>query len=276
MKRLFWLLPVLLAMLVTGCLKENLNDPKTIVLMGTESDVKPIEAVIPNVLLDYIQDADSMSLPLVLNLPSGANPPDIQGEFLFTPVELYKSNVQTQSYIDTMFLRFGGDSSTYPVEVEEVYHAGDILVQGSDTTVFSNDTTIITMGTTVYYPNGQHNMLVPVDFKGEVAEGDEYKTKSTNAFVMGNGDDFTVYFTVDYDCEVNVEGQQTEFKLKKGYIVTGTMTPNGIDHAVVVCINMEVDNVAVQSLENQIFCYRVQSNSGGPFGMAIRQQWYHN
>ncbi|MCR5645898.1 MAG: hypothetical protein K6F96_05870 [Bacteroidales bacterium] len=272
MKRLFWLLPVLLAMLVTGCLKENLNDPKTIVLMGTESDVKPIEEVIPNVLLDYIQDADSMSLPLVLNLPSGANPPDIQGEFIFTPVELYKSNVQTQSYIDTMFLRFGGEPSTY--QVEKVYHVGDTLIQGSDTTVLSADTTIITMET--YYPNGQQNMLVPVDFKGEVAEGDEYKTKSTNAFVMGNGDDFTVYFTVDYDCEVNVEGQQTEFKLKKGYIVTGTMTPNGIDHAVVVCINMEVDNVAVQSLENQIFCYRVRSNTGGPFGMAIRQQWYHN
>ena len=47
MKRLFWLLPILLATLVTGCLKDDPNE-RTIVLLGTESEVKPIEEVIPD------------------------------------------------------------------------------------------------------------------------------------------------------------------------------------------------------------------------------------
>ena len=62
MKRLFWLLPILLATLVTGCLKDDPSE-RTIVLLGTESEVKPIEEVIPDTLTVFIKDSVALNLP---------------------------------------------------------------------------------------------------------------------------------------------------------------------------------------------------------------------
>ena len=282
MKKLFWLLPLLLAMLVTGCLKDNPNGG-TIVLLGTEPDVRLINEVIPDTLLVFITDTAAMGDSLVLNLPTGNMPPKIEGEYLFGPRTLYKYNGYHPVANDSIFLRFGGEQASLQVPEDHHYHAGDVLIQGSDTMVFTSDTTIQVMGSVVYYPEGQNNKLVPCDIYGDIKEkGNVFSKKSTPAYVVGNGNDFTVYFTVEYDCEEELSG--LPFTLKRGYILTGRIAADGIEHAVLACVNMEakpdgtsttVPNEAIQSMENRIYIYRVRK-LGNPnaFGTAIRYQWY--
>ena len=268
-------MPVLLTMLVTGCLKDDLNQ-ETIVLLGTESEVQPIDSVIPDTLLNFIKDINP-----VLNLPGGNTPPDIQGEYLFTPIQLYKYNSdQILPQSDTLFIRFGG-KVVYD-SVPHTYHAQDVLIQGADTIVFQNDTTIYTVFT--YYPDGQHNCIVPYELYGDVMEKDnKYEIKKDNAIVKGKyveGADsgFTVYFIVDYECAQ----AGAEFTLTRGYIITGNVKPEGIENAVVACVNKKVTikqsspsipDEALLSEENHIYVYRVQGNAMGPFGTAIRKEW---
>ena len=297
MKRLFWLLPLLLAMLVTGCLKEE--NGETIVLMGTESNVKIISEVIPDTLLVFIADTAVMDT-LKLDLPTGNTPPNIQGEYMFGPRILYKDNGHHPMANDTVLFRFGGPQAFLTIPISHVFKVGDILIQGNDTTVFQQETTMPIhlgdtwihgsdtvvcqqeMDTVVYYPNGQHNILVPCDIYGDIKEkGNVLRTKSTGAFVVGSGYDFTAYFTVDYDCEEEMSGQ--EFTLKRGYILTGTLAADGIEHAVLACVNIEakpanasavVPGDAIQSMENNIYLYRVKV-LGHPddFGTAVRCDW---
>ena len=286
MKKLLLFLPVLLVMLMTGCLKDNLQEG-TIVLLGTESDVKPIGEVIPDTLLKFIMDADAMSP--TLNLPAGNCPPDIQGEYVFSPMELYAYNADnyTPSPDDTLFFRFGGSLSSYQVEMEIEYHQGDTLIQGNDTLVFSSDTTIMTTGTNYYYPDGQNNMKVPCEFYGDVMEeGNKYNLKQTEAYVMGytdvltNKKAFSVYFTIDYDCEEVNSGEK--YTLTRGYIITGVVTQQGIGQAVVACVNKEVKlqntsstvpPIAIESMKDLIYIYRIKGTESEPFGLAVRQQW---
>lgn len=282
MRKLIWLLPVfLMAMLVTGCLKDDPNE-ETIVLLGTESDVKLIKEVIPDTLLVFIADTFAMG-SLTLDLPTGNTPPDIQGEYMFGPRTLYKYNGDHPVANDTVYLRFGGAQALLQIPEEHHYHAGDILIQGEDTITFTTDTTIQVMGTEVYYPDGQNNKLVPCDIKGDIMEkGNVMLKKQTPAYVVGRGSAFTAYFTVDYECEETVSGM--EFTLKRGYILKGTMTQEGIGEAVLACVNIEakpqgssttVPNEAIQSMENNIYIYRVRK-LGNPdaFGTAIRYAWY--
>lgn len=238
MKKLIWLLPVLLAMLVSSCLKDDVNE--TVILLGTESDVKPIGEVIPDTLLNFLADPTVMD---GFTLPVGNMPPDIQGEYVFFPRELFADNGFSPVANDTLFFRFGGTPESQ------------------------------------YYPNGQHNRLVPCDIheKG-------FSLKSIEkAFVMGSGDEFTVYFAVQYDdCVEVVSG--TQYTLTRGYIITGTVTATGIDRAIVACVNMDakfnvmpsgVPEEALERLIGQIFVYRVKTDDpNNPFGSAIRQQWY--
>ena len=205
MKRLFWLLPLLLAMLVTGCLKDNPNG-ETIVLMGTESDVKIINEVIPDTLLVFIADTAAMD-SLVLDLPTGNRPPDIQGQYVFGPRTLYAYNGDHPVANDSIYLRFGGEQAFLQVLKDHHYHAGDILIQGEDTLTFTADTTIQVMDSVVYYPDGQNNKLVPCDIYRDIKEkGNVFLRKQVPAYVVGRGNDFTVYFTVEYDCEEELSG----------------------------------------------------------------------
>lgn len=276
MKRLFWLLPVLLAMLVTGCLKDDPNE-KTIVLMGTESNVEIIKEVIPDTLLDFVADTAVMGT-MALNLPTGNTPPDIQGDYLFGPRVLYKYNGDHPVANDSIFLRFGGEQDSLEVLVNQTFHAGEVLPQSTDTLIA--DTTIQVTSTTYFYPNGQHNRWVPCDIYGDIQEKNGYLKKSVTAYVMGRGSEFTVYFTVDYDCEQ----AEAEFTLKRGYILTGVITQEGIEHAVLACVNIEakkkndvptVPEDAIQSMENHIYIYRVRVLSDpNAFGLAERIKWY--
>lgn len=281
MRKLFWLLPFfLMAMLVTGCLKDDPNEG-TIVLLGTESDVKLIKEVIPDTLLVFIADTAVMDT-LVLNLPTGNTPPNIEGSYAFGPRTLYKYNGDHPVANDTVFLRFGGEQAVLEIPEEHHYLPGDILIQGQDTIKITTDTTIQVMGTVVYYPNGQNNKLVPCDIRGDIMErGNVFNKKTAAGFVMGRGSDFTVYFTVDYDCEEAASGMV--FTLKRGYILKGTINSDGIEKAVLACVNIEakpqgssttVPNEAIQSMENKIYIYRVRK-LGFPnaFGTAIRYQW---
>lgn len=279
MKRLFWLLPVLLTMLVTGCLKEDLNQG-TIVLMGTESEVQPIDSVIPDTLLNFIKDKESMGGEnLVLNLSEGNMPPDIQGEFVFKPVDVYADNGHFGGVpIDSICFRFGGDPSFIIDTVDVTYYPGDTIFNVTDIIVVTDTTVVHVPDTVVYYLEGQHNMFVPCDIYGDVMEkGDKYNKKATNAFVMGTGDSFTAYFTVEYDCEYGTTG----FKQTRGYILSGVIADEGIEEAKLAIVNKTVDvggspGLASLPEEGWIFVYRVRTdNPEQPFGTAVRQNWYN-
>lgn len=109
MRKGFWVIVLFLTTVLTGCLKD---DPEvgTIVLMGSESYVKPIEEVIPDTLLSYIESETDLSL-----VHKGNMPPNIQGEYAFAPRELIKTNAALVASNDTLLFRFGGDSLHYDV-----------------------------------------------------------------------------------------------------------------------------------------------------------------
>jgi len=280
MKRLFWLLPVLLTMLATGCLKDDLNE-RTIVLMGSEFDVKPIDSVVSDTLLVFIQDADAMAPAQVLNLPTGKTPPDIQGSYMFFPRALYAHNGHQPAANDTLYFRFGGKPTAIPQITDIVLHKGDTLFVGADTLVLPADSTIQITDTLFYYSEGQHNRTVPYEFYGDITEKDnKEELKSGIAYVMGYGNNFTMYFKIEYECKEEFSG--AEFTLERGYILTGTISDLGIEHAVLACVNLKaevtsssstVPNDAIESMVNRIYIYRVLGGATSPFGRAIRKEW---
>lgn len=273
MKKLFLLLPVLMAILVTGCLKDDRNE-ETIMLMGAESGVMPIGEVIPDTLLNFIMDAQAMSPNDVMDLPTGNLPPDIQGEYVFLPrVKFHDNYGNHPAANDTVYLRLGGEQKYIVTTVNDTLYAGDLLIQGTDTVVLDTITPIQVEDTVYYYPEGQHNRSIPCEIYGDILEKDGYKLKKTDAFVMGNGNNFTLYFTVDdYEGESQSgENEITEFTLTRGYIVKGTITPAGIENVVMACVNKDVDAHGDDGnevlMKNRITFYRVQG------GTAIRQKW---
>lgn len=247
MKKGFLFVATLLVLLLAGCLKDDMN-VGTIVLMGTESDVKSIEEVIPDTLLRFIMDKEAMNDDTIV-LPRGNTPPDIQGEYLFFPRELYKENGHHPVAGDTLFFRFGGDR---PID------------------------------TLAYYPVGQHNRIAP----GDLLEKGFSQQKVDTVYLMGNGSDFTAYFTVAYgDCYEPMS--QVDYTLTRGYIITGTVTERGISRAIIACVNISAElntpspyvpfDAFERSIVNRIYIYRVQTNTPtNLFGSAIKQQWYHD
>jgi hypothetical protein len=247
-------------------------------LLGTESDVKPIEDMEMDTLLAFMSNATAMDSIGALDLPKGNMPPDIQGEYIFCPIELCADNGYGVPKNDTIFFRFGGDQDSIFVTEDVQLHSGDSLFIGNDTLVLHADTTIQITNVEYYYPEGQHNMTVSCDFKGDVLEkGGVYETKhQSEVYIMGSGNDFTAYFTIDYDCESSGES----FKLKRGYIITGKVASSGIEHAVIACVNISVESGSDQGLatipeKDWIFVYRVK-NANNKYGTAERHQWYQN
>ena len=266
MKRLFWLLPVLLTMLVTGCLKDGPNE-ETIVLMGSEFDVLPVDSVLSDPLLLFLADSVSMYDSILdLNLYKGNKPADIQGEFVFTSVRrfAYNHDPGLTDLPDTLYFRFGGDPLWDTIVL---FHAGDTLIQGADTMVMSSDSTEIR----VYYPNGQHNRRVPCNIRGDVQEQENgenvYKIKESDAFVMGEGDLFAVYFDVKYDAKEEQSG--IAFTLTRGYLITGNLVKDnndivtGFDDVTVAYVNKEASN-PIQKDNIDVFKYK----------SAVRKNWY--
>lgn len=235
-----------LALLLTGCLKDDPTQG-TIIVMGTESDVRSIEQVIPDTLLNFIADRTVMGNDTIV-LPRGNTPPDVQGEYLFFPRELYKHNGHHPLADDTLFFRFGGDA---PIE------------------------------SLSYYPEGQHNRITP----GDLIEKGSPQQHLDKVYLMGEGTGFTAYFDVAYyNCYEPMS--EVYYTLTRGYVITGTVSERGIDHAILACVNISaVPNNPSQyipfdaferALVNRIYVYRVQTDGPDPFGTAIRQQWYQH
>lgn len=265
---------MMMAVFMTSCLKDDPNGG-TIVLLGTESDVKPIGDVIPDTLLAFITNSFAMDSVGALSLPEGNMPPDIQGEFYFGPVELCADNGHGVPRNDTLLFRFGGNHETI-IEIEDVeLHPGNLWIHGTDTLLITSDTTIHIEKPVYYYPEGQHNMEVSCDLYGDVLErGNVYQIKpQPKAYVMGHGNDFTAYFTVDYSCEFQGES----YEMTRGYVIMGTVTSTGIDHAVIACVNISVSgsDQGFVSLpqEDWIYVYRVKVGNN-KFGSAERCFWY--
>ena len=253
MKKTFLFFAFFLPLLLTGCLKDD-SDQSTIVLMGTEANVKPIEEVVPDTLLTYIANTVAMHNQDI-ELPTGINPPDIQGEYWFAPRELYSYNHHAVAP-DSIFIRFGGQPSLLVVPVND--------------TIFD---------TVTYYTEGQHNMLVPCDIYGDVLEkGEKYNIKSVDAYVVGSGKNFTAYFTVDYQCQETSSGQ--DYNLTRGYILTGEIADEGIKSAKLAIVNINVSSdqssqyIALPE-KDWIFVYRVKTDDPqNQFGVAVRENWY--
>ena len=103
-----WFILALLPLLFSGCLKES---AETLILMGTEYYVKPVEDVIPDTLITFLDT-------LKLTLPTGNMPPDVQGEYVFQPRELLASNIDyVPHFSEVVRFRFGGDLDT----VKDIY-----------------------------------------------------------------------------------------------------------------------------------------------------------
>lgn len=263
MKKTFLFFAFFLPLLLTGCLKDDSNQ-STIVLMGTEANVKPIEEVVPDTLLTYIADRVAMDNQDI-ELPKGINPPDIQGEYMFAPRELYAYNDHHPVALDSVFIRFGGQPSFLVDTITLVDSLGNQI----DSVIY-----------TVYYSEGQHNMLVPCDIYGDVIEkGDQHNIKSVDAYVMGSGNNFTAYFTVDYQCQEPSSGQ--DYNYTRGYILTGEIADVGIKSAklAIVNINVEVPSQTGGFVglpeKDWIFVYRVKTDDPqNQFGVAVRENWY--
>lgn len=270
MKKTFLFFAFFLPLLLTGCLKDD-SDQSTIVLMGTEANVKPIEEVIPDTLLTYIVDTVAMHNQ-VIELPIGINPPDIQGEYWFAPRELYAYNDHHAVALDSVFIRFGGQPSFLVDTITLVDSQGNTLVDSLGNQI---DSVIYT----VYYSEGQHNMLVPCDIYGDVLEkGGKYNIKTADAYVVGSGSNFTVYFRVDYQCQESSSGQ--DYNLTRGYILTGEIADEGIKSAKLAIVNINVSSdqssqyIALPE-KDWIFVYRVKTDDPqNQFGVAVRKNWY--
>lgn len=269
-------MPISLVLLVSSCLKDDVNE--TIVLLGTESEVQPIEEVIPDTLLKFLMKPDVLETPL----PVGNTPPDIQGEYLFGPRELFGYNWFSPEANDSLYIRFGGTADTLLVPSDTLtFHVSDTIIQDGDTLVTQHDSIVVTNNMSLYYPDGQHNRLVSCD----ILEKGFSRKSVKNAYVMGEGEgaQFTVYFTVEYDdCVEPVSG--AAFTLTRGYIITGTITEYGIANAIVASINIDaqfnylpsgIPEDALERLKNNIFVYRVKTDDPNPFGTAKRQKWYN-
>ena len=231
--------------------------------------------MIPDTLLRFMED----SLHMVL--PKGNMPPDIQGEFMLYPREMYFHNgsESLQHSYDTVYFRFGGEAAPLVTTIDTQLHLGDTLIIGADTTVLQADSVIQVMDTVFYYPNGQHNQLMPCDI---LENGFSSPVAISKAVVMGSGNAFTVYFTLTYPVEVD----EVEYQLTRGYIITGLVTEMGIDNIVMACINISISDLNNNSngtavvdpsdIVNRFYGYRVKSNTpGNPFGSAIRKKWYN-
>lgn len=250
------MLPVMLLLLVTGCLKDD-DLSQTIILMGPELDGVPIDSLPGfDTLMAFIADPSSMH-NTVLELPKGNFPPDIQGEFVFQIQgdSAYASNDHILS-LDSLCFRFGGEPSFMQVSHDDTIHVGQLLIQGADTLVMAHDTVLHVVDTFVYYVNGQQNMAVPCEIYGDVMEkGNTYKIKGpAEGYVMGRGDDFVAYFVVEYDCEQ----LEIEFDLKRGYVVTGKINKDtkNISEAWVACVNIDS---SIPSMAQRIYVYRILS-----------------
>lgn len=229
MKRLFLLLPVVLMLFMTGCLKDDM-DQKTIVLLGTEEAVKPIEEMGMDTLLRFIDDSTN------LILPQGKFPPDIQGEYMFVPRKVKVNDLLNSQELDTIYFRFGG--------------------------MLSVDSTGQTVDT--FYLNGQHNRLVSCD----ICKNSTPLAEVSNAFVMGEGNAFTAYFTATYP--VGPSGTQTGTQTR-GYVITGKVSKTGIEEAVVAYFHWFDGNYPTGTGGmDDIYIYVYYE------GTAVRHQWYQN
>ena len=225
-----------LPFLLSGCLKEGSD---TVVMMGTESDVKEIEEVIPDTLRAFL-DAKGVVLP------EGNTPPDVQGVFVFYPIYMLYTNTHPVGSGNALRFRLGGNQ---------------------DTLAITQDSLVL------FYPEGQHNRLIPCDYLEDGLKLSSVKT----AYLMGNGDSFSLYFRQEYK-DIEISGVM--FDLVRGVVITGDVDDEGIDGAKVAYVNIAVENIrdftggaispaSLKLMENNIFVYQVESG-----GKAVRRHWF--
>lgn len=234
MKNIKLIFLALAVLMMSSCLKDDPQEG-TIILMGTESYVKDINEVIPDTLLKALADTNVMQMNPVV-IPQGNMPPDVQGGFVLRPKELLWYNEYPVPDGDSIRFRFGGN--------------------GND------------LG---YYPNGQHNRVMPCDYEENGMSG-----HTDVAYLMGSGNAFTAYFVLTFEHIDDIPG--VDYGMTRGYVIMGEMGKNGdaIDNARVAYINLNMkvnfNNIAVSGVQNSfieemegcVFVYR---------GPVLRRKW---
>lgn len=161
----------------TKCDK-NTYEGQTIVLLGQESYVVPLDDMIPDTL--EVEFKEHLG-----NLPEGYIPPNIEGEYVISPKKFLYSNV-----IDNM------DSQDAHFRISK-----------------------------------QHNRMAKVEInEGQTAVVD-------TAFIMGNGQNFTLYF-IEHD---RMEYYGMVFKTDRCVVISGEKTDEGIRNLRMGNIILDVD-----------------------------------
>ena len=215
MKKLLLLLPVLLMMLVTGCLKDNPN-PQTIVFPSGEA-MENLEKY--DTLFNYLlSEPDSLHL-----LYDGDNPPVLQGEYHFKQIDtvgfnFHVPNLQPDIY-DSLLFRFG---EKLKLMVDTIYDTiglhGDTLFHDSDTIVLAQDSIIMQIDSNYVNPVEPGQKTIRCAIFGDIVK-DDWREDSLG-YILGNHDHFTVCFAIEYPL-----GNLT---LTRGYAVTGVLAETTI------------------------------------------------
>lgn len=238
-KRLF---PILMAFvllaLVASCLKDEGNG--TIVMMGSESYWKPVEKVIPDTLLRFL---DVKGCPY----SKGYNPPNVQGEYELCPRELKWSNVDAIPAGDSLFFRFGGNLDTEITEEDTLW----------------------------YYSHGQHGRVTPCDYLETYFD----LNHADVVYLMGEGDSVTVYFAMTFPHINSAPGVDFDLTRGFMVIGRLPQSERDTFNVHVACVNMKVkvnendpavsgvSDELLEKMEGRIYVYK---------GPVYKKQWYHS
>lgn len=204
-KRLFFLVLLLPAILV-GCLKD---EDKTLILFGEEGYVKDFTEVFGT---DSVVSTEGTPIAVggVIPVLEGINPPDVRGEFRFTPIaEVFPEN---DTLADTIYFRFGGDYD-----------------QWTD------------------YLHGQNHMIVHCDIKIPGLALNSALFHSELAYVKGSGNGFTVYLERKQEVSNSLGSVDVRYKVCQGIAISGERllgsadAPGGIRNCHIALYNKQVE-----------------------------------
>lgn len=109
----------------------------------------------------------------------------------------------------------------------------------------------------------QHNGIMVMELN------DATEQKTDTVFVIGKDDDFTVYFIENKSYEIPLNGHDYHVSLKRGVVMCGKVTPEGLSNFRMATLVMEVESDA-QDLAPAQGSYYIYKDGNG---LAERNDW---
>ena len=111
----------------------------------------------------------------------------------------------------------------------------------------------------------QNNGIVTMDLN------EAFETVTDTVFVCGNSDAFAVYFIEDIQYEIPLNGQTYHARMKRGIVMKGTVTVDGLSDFRYATIIMESENDSNGQIEpNDIGSYFIYKDGDG---VARNEEW---